>query len=194
MNLMKHFCDIRLVFVALLLGGGAHAGSLILNVPATIAGSPGATIGWDFTLTWTSTNEWESVTGSALINETDPLGLFTDWIGPQSGPAPDYGLGPGSPSTTWTESFDLVNSLGLGSYSIDPAAVPFAEDQGQIVVYYDVYDGSPADNGNLLRSESVTAPFDVQVTAPVAAAPEPKSLWLVAAGGLLALALLKRRG
>src|SRR6516164_4764652 len=177
----------RFLMVGLLAGCGLNAGVMTLDVGGPLTASPGATTGWRFTLTWTSADEWASVTGSALINETNPLlGTFTDFIGPQGGPD----LFAVDPSSSWTETFDGTSSLGLGSYTIDPAAAPLAMDSGQIVVYFDVYDGPPATTGNYVQSEQVTANFTVQAVDSV---PEPASLWMAAIGAAFMMAL-RRRG
>jgi hypothetical protein len=146
-----------------------------------IAGAPGETIGWGFTLT-NDTDDWITVTSSDLENETDPdLGVYTDFISAQGGNAGLYG-GALAPYTTWTEAFDGV-SQGAGSYTIDPSALYPATDDGLLSVYFDIYDGDPGNGGNYLSSSLVQAGFEVETV------PEPGPVGLLL-GGLSALGWL----
>lgn len=108
---------------ALLAACSLNAQSLMtLDAPNSVTAGPGGITGWDFILTWSSPNEWASITGSALINKTNPLGAFSDFIGLQGGPGPFFALGP---SGNWAESFDPVALLGIGSYTVGSGAIPF---------------------------------------------------------------------
>ena len=105
----------------LLTAAALHAGTVTLDLNplgGSITGGPGDTVGWGFKLT-NSTADWISVTSSALTFETNPsLGVYTDFIGLQSGPLPSFAL---APSTFWSETFDGV-SQGIGSYAISSSA------------------------------------------------------------------------
>ncbi len=152
----------------------------------SIAGAPGSTVGWGFTLTNASTS-WISVTSSALTFETNPsLGVYVDFIGLQSGPPPSFAV---APSGFWAETFDSV-SQGIGSYPISNSAALFAEDSGSILVSFDIFDGDPSNGGIQTGSSSVSAPFSVDV-APSSQVPEPSTLALTAVmlGLLLAAAV-----
>jgi hypothetical protein len=175
--------------------------SIQLNpTDGAVDGVAGATVGWGFTVTWTSTdNDWISFTstslGSLAQNETNPglLEGYTDFIGLQGGPV-DFGLSPG----TWPESFDGV-SQGVGAYQIVNdlgVAVPGAQDTGQITFNFAVYNGDPLTatqigDPNYAYYGPSTA-FSVTVDAPLAA-PEPGG-WLLFLGGLCALFCYRQTG
>ena len=164
--------------------------ALILKSPGpAITGAPGDTIGWGFTLDWSSPTNWISVTSSALTFETNPtLGAYTDFIALQGGPEPFHAL---APNTSWSEMFDEVTQQGIGSYAIDPGAVPFSQNSGFIRVFYDIFDGNPSLGGAQIGSSEASRPFDVRITEPIAAVPEPSTLRLSL---VLVLLLLLRVG
>jgi len=211
----------RACFLPALIAGLAACGSLMAD-SITLAGLPagdtdtisiqldplngavdgvaGATVGWGFTVNWTSTQgDWVSFTstslGSLAQGETNPglLASYRDFIGPQGGPV-DFGLSPGA--SPWTEAFDSV-SQGVGAYRITTdlgIAVPGAQDTGQITFNFDVYNGDPLTATQIgdLDGYSYYGPsttFSVTVDAPAIVAPEPRT-WLLFGGGLSALLLL----
>jgi len=186
---MKH-CGTIAIFT-ILCAAPLCAGTVSLTTDpfdGSIAGMPGETVGWGFTLTWNSDAEWMSVTSSALTFETNPsLGTYTDFVGLQGGPLPNYAL---APSTSWAEVFDAVTMQGLASYQIALDAVPFAYDSGSLVVFFDTFDGNPLDGGLQTGSSSVAAPFAVAVAATTV--PEP-SYVVLGCICILASALLRRR-
>jgi hypothetical protein len=172
--------------------------SIQLNpLNGAVNGVADASVGWGFTVNWTSTQgDWVSFTstslGSLAQGETNPslLSAYTDFIGLQGGPV-DFGISPGS--SAWTEAFDGV-SQGVGAYQITSdlgVAIPGAEDTGQITFDFQVYNGDPLNGtqiGNLSGYSyygSSTA-FSVTVDAPAPAAPEPSN-WLLFSAGLGAL-------
>jgi len=74
----------------------------LMPLDGALDGVAGASLGWGFTVTWTSTQgDWASFTstslGSVAQGETNPglLGSYTDFIGAQGGPV-DFGLSPGT--------------------------------------------------------------------------------------------------
>ena len=192
-----------------LAAGSLPAGDSLFMQPnplnGAVNGLPGATVGWGFTVNWTSTNgDWISFTGSSLGsaapggNETNPsvLALYTDFIGLQGGPD-DFAVGPSD--SPWTETFDGV-SQGIGSYLItsDPSQAG-ANDSGQITIDFDLYNGDPLGPGTYLASYSYYGPsteFSVTVDAPApgSATPEPATGTLCAAalGALLAWRRLRK--
>ena len=145
--------------------------------------SAGSLTGWGFTLNNASTN-WISVTSSALTFESGPaLGAYTDFIGLQGGPSPFFAV---APSTIWTEAFDGV-SQGAGSYAVSPTAVLFAQNNGFLLVNYDIFDGDPLAGGNQIGSESRSSAFTVNIADSPSSVPEPSTFALV--GGILAMAV-----
>jgi hypothetical protein len=168
-----------------------------------VHGVIGATVGWGFTVVWTSTEgDWISFTstslGSVAQGETNPSllapGGYTDFIGAQGGPV-DFGLSPGS----WAQAFDGV-SQGVGAYQITTdlgIAVPGALDTGQITFNFNVYNGDPLTATQIgdLNSYSYFGPsttFSVTVDTPAATAPEPGSA-LVLSTALSALLYYRAR-
>src|SRR6266542_1257762 len=139
---MRWFCTVPLLI--LLSAASAGASSITLTTdPANgaIAGAPGSTIGWGFSLTSTYTTEWVSFTGSALTFETNPtVGTYTDFIGLQGGPLPFFAV---APSTTWSQTFDAVMQQGIGSYAIDPGAILSSQNIGSLLLFFDIFDSDP---------------------------------------------------
>jgi len=165
-----------------------------------VDGVAGATVGWGFTVIWTSSdNDWVSFTSTSLGSveqvESNPAlaAGYTDFIGAQGGNF-DYGLSPG----TWTEAFDGV-SQGVGAYQIASDATPGAEDTGEITFNFQVYNGDPTLPATSQIGDASYAyygpstQFSVMVDEPAPAAPEPVS-WLLFGGGLCALLCLRVRG
>jgi hypothetical protein len=168
-------------------------------VNGAVDGVAGASVGWGFTVNWTSTDgDWISFTSTSLGSlaqiETNPAlqASYTDFIGAQGGPV-DFGLSrPGS----WAETFDGV-SQGVGVYGIatDPSiAVPGAEDTGQITFNFQVYNGDPLFASQIGDGSysyyGTSTEFSVTVDAP-AAVPEPASLLYIACA---LVGLVVRRG
>src|SRR5689334_443159 len=157
----------------------ANAGVITLS-PAggTIAGTPGATVGWGFQLA-ADPLDWISVVGVVPLGEDNPaLGTFIDLISPQGGPS--FGaLAPGGPD--WQQNFDLASFQGFASYTIDPAATPGDHNAGTFLVLFETFTDNPASCGSCFDSSGTAfLPFQVEV-----AAPEPGTVMLAG----LALAL-----
>ena len=169
------------ILVASILALSAYAGPSFTLSPSSgsITGHPGDTVGWGFTLT-SDTTEWISVVTSSLLIESDPgLGTYTDFAGLQGGPVNGV-LAPNAPA--WTESFDAVNMLGLGSYNIGPS---FGIDSGLLDLNYETFSADPNTCTNCSTGfGDLLAPFQVQ------SAPEPAVFWMV--GLLLAVGRLRR--
>jgi hypothetical protein len=159
----------------------ATADTLVMLNPTSgdLTGAPGDSVGWGFDIQNTSSGLWVSFTQSFLLNETNPsVGMYTDLIGPQGGPV-NFELGP---NTSWDEAFDAAAQSGVGSFLIDPAAVIGSVDSGSIRILWDEYTGDPQTCSDCRATEfSVDLPFSVTVD-PV---PEPSTIWLALAGGLL---------
>ena len=170
--------------------------TIITLDPATgpVEAPPGGTTGWGFTFESPDPTKWVSVIGSVLLFESNPiLGYYTDLIGAQGGPVAGF-LPPGSPA--WVQTFDENAGTGIGYYTIDPLAIPGAQNSGTLRILYELYTDNPATCGGCFDSEgSADAEFLVQVQSPATSAvPEPESAALVLAGAAaVAVGRLKRR-
>ena len=181
--------------LSLLSAAGVLAGPVASVQPGTLAGTPGATVGWGFT--FTNTSDFALITstqfcvGSSGIGTPcalSPLGTYTDFTGFNfvvAGPAPE--------STSVTQSFDAGALTGTGSFAISPAILGGGS-SGQIVFTYDLFSVSPNDPS--FDPDFDTISVDNQVAAPaslsVQTVPEPAA-FLLAAPALALLALLRRR-
>jgi hypothetical protein len=166
-----------LSILALTAGLSAYAGPTLTVIPSSgsIQGFPGTTVGWGFTLT-SDPVDWISVVTSSLLIESDPgLGTYTDFAGLQGGPVNGV-LAPNAPD--WTETFDPVNMLGLGSYTIGSG---FGTDAGLLDLNYETFSADPNTCTNC-----ATGFADLLVAFQVSSVPEPSAVWLVG----LALPLL----
>lgn len=169
--------------------GAAHAGVVLSLIPANgvISGAPGQTIGWGFDLTSDPT-DWTSITGTIDLSESNPLGVFTDFIGPQGGPS-GGALDPGAPD--WIQAFSGSLFTGLGSYAIDPFAPVGQTDNGMFLVQYESFSADPATCGScLVSSGTLFENFTINTVA--APTPEPSS-WLILLTGALALSRYRRK-
>lgn len=170
------------------------ASPVITIIPSDgdISGVAGTEVGWGFAVT-SDPIEWISFVVSVPVAESNPsVGFYSDFIGFQGGPVNNV-LPPGS--IVWTEPFD-PSGIGLGSYTIDPAAATGAVDSGMIDVQYETFLEDP----NLCPTcatgfGDALVPFTVTVTDTVTASatPEPSPLILVGLGGALLLAGRRRR-
>ncbi len=195
--------------LALLVAGGLTCGSLMADsvlpsgdtlqivfdpVTGALDGVPGATVGWGFAITWTSNNnDWVSFTSSSIGGETNPSvlnqthgasGPLQDYLGSQGFPAgQDLGLSP--TFGPWTEAYDPVNQLGIGSVQIAGSATPGSVDDGQIVFSFDIYNGDPltdilGDIAPIATGDTLSVGYSVTVDS---ATPEPSS-WVLLLGGI----------
>ncbi len=174
--------------LAVPLGAGTLTASLT-PASGTINGLPGSTIGWGFDILWDDPTNWITFTSSALTSETNPsIGTYTDFIGLQGGPSPFAAL---SPSTHWVQAFDALNQAGAGSFAVDPGAVLGSQDNGTLVLNYDIYAGDPA-SAQYVGSDTVRLAFTVNVGESQSggdggsATPEPATI-LLGLGGILIL-------
>lgn len=193
---MRKSIRLTLASVALLLGVSPCAEAAVtldLN-PAggSIAGVPGSTVGWGFTLA--NDTNYLVVTESqfCLSPVNTPLctlsniGTFSDIIGNAF-----IVVGPAGPPAfeqpAVTQPFNVNTPSGTGSFVIYGNALPGSVNAGEIVVHYDLYTRSPNDPSfnpttDLISTQNfITAAAQVSVTN----VPEPATLGLTGAAALL---------
>jgi hypothetical protein len=152
-----------------------------------VAGFPGATVGWGFTLT--NTSNWLVVTGASFV-PSSPLGTFEDFISTGMslvvvGPAPE--------STTVTQAFNSGMRTGAGAFHINKTA-PFTPIAGNIVLNYSLFSQDPnnpnfnPDTSTLVADATLTQPAQVNIV------PEPGSLFLIASALPFVFARWRRKG
>jgi hypothetical protein len=154
----------------------SRANIIVLSNPGdgTVAGEPGQTVGWGFTIV-PDPADWATIAVTAISFDTNPaLGFFTDNLGPQGGMSNGV-LPPGL--YQWTQNFDPVNMLGLGGYTISAAAPAGSIDSGTIAVIYELFSQDPnVCPGCYVSTNEIDLPFSVQ------AVPEPGSYILLLSG------------
>jgi len=167
----------------------AHASIIPATIPpelalipsdGIIAGIPGSTIGWGYTIT--NTVDWLVLT-SASFEPSTSMGAFTDYTQFNF-----FVVGPAPESTSVTQNFDSVALTGAGSFTIAPDAPPGTDIIGQIVMTYDLFSvdpNSPSFNP-YLDTISTDNPLPVFAEVQVVATPEPAT-WL---GVITALSLV----
>src|SRR3954454_5964911 len=179
-----------LALFATLGAGDIVAGPITLN-PADgfIAGQPGQTIGWGFTIQ-SDPVLWTSFIATFPIGESDSsIGFYTDFLGLQGGPS-NFVLAPASPD--WVQSFNAALQTGIGSFTIFPGTPPGA-DTGSIHVQYAIYSADPNSCPSCFAGTGeLELPFSVEVTASPAVAPEPGT-WTLFTASLVALAAASAR-
>ena len=162
----------------------------VLNLlPATgsVSGSPGAAVGWGFTLTDSTPSEWVILTGSQFTG-SPIFGAYVDYLSSNS--APTYVVGPAPENSTIQAAWNRSTMAGLGEFDINSTA-GLVSVPGNIVVHYSVFSADPLspnfnpDTATVLADAAVSVPAQVNIT------PEPGSAWIISA--LLPLAWWWRR-
>jgi len=180
----KRLAGGALLLSVLLVCAQAPAASLTLNpVGGALFGTPGATVGWGFTLT--------NDTGYLVITGTDfslPLGTFSDLIGPFSSHQ-SIVLGPGD---TFSQAFSAASQTGLGEFAIDPSTFCGQVATGSITLTYDLYSVSPNDSAFDPDQDLISVGNILTADASVSVVPEPGSLLLMASA-MPALVAWRRR-
>lgn len=146
--------------------------SLLLSlspIGGAVSGTPGAPVGWGYSVINNSPTEWVILTRSSFTS-LPGWGNYTDFVFlPENfvmlAPSP----GPGD---TASQSFSATAKTGAGSFLIDPAANVGSSVTGGIIFYYDRYDGDPTSDGQYIDA-ATTDPASATVTVnPV---PEPST-------------------
>jgi hypothetical protein len=197
-------------YLALLIAAPCWGGilSVTLNpVDGALTGAPGGGVVWGVQAVNTDAAEWLLITsvqaplyaGTGAPGEIpDGPNAFTDYLsvyvsnnflalGP--GGVIDRGFSVGTP----TVGDPSTTGIGLASLAISPTAAAgtvFAP----ILIFYDVYDGDPFNDGNFFESQETDVLTSVtvdQAAAPPADTPEPAAWWTT--GAALPVILLRRR-
>jgi hypothetical protein len=158
----------------------AHASSFTLSLlPAggSVAGVPGSTIGWGYSIINNSVTDWLMLTNLSadpFLHATPDASLFLYPIV--------------APGTSVTVPHDASTLQGLFQITWDVTAPVGFTNAGLFVVEGEFWDGDPFAGGSFVAlAAGQSAAYSATVTASVH---EPSTLLLASAG---ALALLRRR-
>jgi hypothetical protein len=157
-------------------------------VNGAIAGTPGSTVGWGFTLSSHFSHYLSAISSMILTEDNPTLGFYQDNIGAQGGPSGGV-LEPGEPA--WSQDFDIHAGRGLGFYMIDPGAPIGGVNSGRLLVQIEVFSDNPLTCGSCLV-DTLEYQFAFSVTA-VEPIPEPSTGILVVAGVAAAFGLRRRQ-
>jgi hypothetical protein len=191
----------RLFALAIFASAPALYGSAVMTldpVGGVIAGPPGSTVGWGFSVI--NGANWITIDSVSIENETSPLGgtsggftSYMDQLGGESN-------GVTAPGDTWNQGFAPgAPGTGVGQYAIDPGTAVGASDSGDFVIFYDEFTADPNSCGScfldtlqMFDADSNPPAFTINVTPPSSSAPEPGTggSFLL---GALALARVVRR-
>ena len=164
--------SVLMLMAAAALAVGAYPDDLSLTlipVGGTVAGPPGSTVGWGFTLTDIGSNY--VVLADSYFTGTPIYGSYTDYIASQF-----YVAGPAPESATIVSPWNQIAMTGTGEFDLyptDPANVSFT---GTISIDYDLFSEDPNspsfDPGSYVGSGTFSDPVQVDIT------PEPAS-WIL---------------
>jgi hypothetical protein len=153
----------------------------LLPPSGAVAGPPGATVGWGYSITNQSATNWLVLTGlsaDVFLNGTPNAALF------------DFPTI--APTTTITVPYDPINFLGLYEFTWDPSAPVGFTNLGSFILSGEFWTNDPLAGGSFVSlAADQSAAYSATVT-PSAAVPEPSTLLLLATG-LSGLAARKRK-
>jgi hypothetical protein len=197
---MKRIAQIGILAAFCLAAADASPLLIPLSGGPVVSGAPGSTVGWGYQIV-NDTNFFLLVDNSAfcgpggdpqlnscnsaydgVTNFGPALGTYTDFIA--------NNLTIISPNSTATQDFNLTSQLGIGSYKIDPTAMPGATDPANpatqtsnLFVTFQEFDGDPFAGGTQVSGDiEVSSPAEVEVSIT----PEPGA-WLLMLCALLTL-------
>ena len=130
-----------------------------------VAGLPGSTVGWGYSITNESTTDWLLTTN--LVSDSFLYGAATSLFD-----FPEV-----APGATVTESFDPINGIGLYELTWDPGAPAGFVNSGNFVLSAQWYDGDPFNGGTYIADALDTnAAYSATVSASgPSGTPEPAS-------------------
>jgi hypothetical protein len=143
----------------------------LLPLDGNVSGPAGSLVGWGYSLTNDSTDDWILATdlNSDSFSDGTPTSLFD---------FPDL-----APGATVTEAFDPVNSIGLFELQWDVSAPNGFVNSGDFVLGGQWYDDDPFNGGNFIADATDTSlAYTATVTGSVSSVPEPSSFLLLTSG------------
>ena len=158
----------------------------------SLAGNPGSTIGWGFSLT-NATSDFLVVANSFFCEGGQTPASST--CSPRLGVYSDIVAGNATvvdPGSMVTQAFDAHGSSGLGSYTIWSSAAKGQIDSGSISVVYDLFNADPFTQSatQIGGDQIVSTVAQVSVGTSVTSVPEPA---LPLLSGLIGLGVLTIR-
>jgi len=168
-------CAVTFILVCFC-AGHARASIIVSLDPqdGAIAGIPGQTVGWGFTIL-PDPVDWATIVVTTISFDTNPgLGTYQDYLGPQGGDD-DSALAPRT--YEWAENFDPLTLQGVGGYTLSANAAAGEINYGTLSIVYELYSQDPKTCPDCyLSTEEVELPF------LVTAVPEPDSFTLLLCG------------
>jgi hypothetical protein len=152
----------------------------LIPVDGSIAGIPGSTIGWGYSIENQSSSLWLVTSGldSGVFQHGTPSSIFD---------FPDI-----APAQTVTVPFNSTISAGLYQLIWDATAPAGFVNSGRFVLDAEWWDGAPQNGGGFVSSAPTATQF---YTAAVTGVPEPGTISIVAVSMLLLLGVgtMRRR-
>jgi hypothetical protein len=186
----------RAFLVLVSLASSAVYGDVMVTLTpsSAISGQPGQSVGWGFTIDNDTSNYilFDSSNFCGVGGDPD----FTDCsgayngiteFGPSYGTYDDFIANNGTtiaPNASLSQTFDATLQTGVGTYIIDPGALPGSVDMGNIYLSFESFSGPPSSDDQVAGpcgsgDCEIFAAATVTVTG-TSAVPEPGSLTLTA--------------
>ena len=151
----------------------------LIPVDGSIAGIPGSTIGWGYSIENQSSSLWLITSGldGGVFQHATPNLIFD---------FPDVG-----PGQTITAAFNATTLAGLYELTWDASAPAGFVNSGGFILAAEWWDGAPQNGGSFVSSAPTATQF---YTAAVTGVPEPATMGVVAVSLLLLLVIRTTRG